>query len=56
MLKPHGKLGKTLVFLAGDAAGLTNPITGAGIAAGVMSGRLAGETIAAYLAGDTDAD
>ena len=55
MLKPHGKLGETLVLLAGDAAGLTNAITGAGIAAGVMSGRLAGETVAAHLAGDTDA-
>jgi len=55
MLKPYGTLGETLVLLAGDAAGLTNPITGAGIAAGVMSGRLAGEAITAHLAGDTDA-
>jgi len=55
MLKASGALGETLVLLAGDAAGLTNPITGAGIAAGVMSGRLAGEAVVAHLAGDTDA-
>jgi len=41
--------------LAGDAAGLTNPITGAGIAAAVMSGRLAGEALVAYLSGESDA-
>jgi flavin-dependent dehydrogenase len=34
------------VLLAGDAAGLANPITGAGIAAAVHSGRLAGEAAA----------
>ncbi len=55
MLKPHGKLGDTLVLLAGDAAGLTNPITGAGINAAVMSGRLAGEAAADWLLGDEDA-
>lgn len=55
MLKPCGVLGGTQVLLAGDAAGLTNPITGAGIAAAVMSGRLAGEALAAYLAGEADA-
>ena len=32
----------TPVLLAGDAAGLTNPVTGAGIPAAVMSGALAG--------------
>ncbi|MGE5638558.1 MAG: NAD(P)/FAD-dependent oxidoreductase, partial [Clostridia bacterium] len=42
-LKPSGRLGETLVLLAGDAAGLANPVTGAGIAAAVHSGRLAGE-------------
>ena len=55
MLKPHGKLGDTLVLLAGDAAGLTNPITGAGINAAVMSGRLAGEAATDWLQGDEDA-
>ena len=52
MLQPSGMLGHTLVLLAGDAAGLTNPVTGAGIAAAVHSGRLAGEAAAAWAAGD----
>ena len=43
MLKTWGRLGETLVLLAGDAAGLANPVSGAGIAAAVHSGRLAGE-------------
>ena len=43
MLKASGTLGETLVLLAGDAAGLANPVSGAGIAAAVHSGRLAGE-------------
>ena len=47
MLKPSGYLGKILVLLAGDAAGLANPVTGAGIAAAVHSGRLAGAAAAA---------
>ncbi len=55
MLKPSGMLGHTLVLLAGDAAGLTNPVTGAGIAAAVHSGRLAGEAAAAWAAGDRGA-
>ena len=46
MLKPWGTLGGTLVLLAGDAAGLANPVSGAGIAAAVHSGRLAGEAAA----------
>ncbi len=41
-LKAIGKLGNTAVFLAGDAAGLTNPVTGAGIASAVQSGTMAG--------------
>jgi len=40
------------VLLAGDAAGLTNPVTGAGIAASVQSGTLAGEAAARWLHGD----
>jgi len=55
MLKADGMLGDSLVLLAGDAAGLTNPITGAGIAAAVMSGRLAGEALVGYLAKEPDA-
>jgi geranylgeranyl reductase family protein len=47
MLRPRGVLGETEVLLAGDAAGLANPVTGAGIAAAVHSGRLAGEAAAA---------
>jgi flavin-dependent dehydrogenase len=34
---------------------LTNPITGAGIASAVLSGRLAGRAAAAHLEGDTTA-
>ncbi|MEE9348017.1 MAG: NAD(P)/FAD-dependent oxidoreductase [Robiginitomaculum sp.] len=55
MIEPVGALGDSVVLLAGDAAGLTNPVTGAGIAAGVMSGRLAGEAIAAHLSGEPEA-
>ena len=43
MLRPWRRLGETLVLLAGDAAGLANPVSGAGIAPAVHSGRLAGE-------------
>ncbi|HET9664916.1 MAG TPA: NAD(P)/FAD-dependent oxidoreductase, partial [Burkholderiales bacterium] len=51
MLKPWGRLGDALVLLAGDAAGLAHPVTGAGIAAAVASGRLAGEMAAEALNG-----
>ena len=43
------------MLLAGDAAGLVNPVTGAGIPAAVISGRMAGEAAAALLAGKPDA-
>ena len=52
MLKPWGVIADAHVLLAGDAAGLTNPVTGAGIAAAVHSGRLAGRAAAAILAGE----
>jgi len=52
MLEAAGTLAHTLVLLAGDAAGLANPVTGAGIAAAVHSGRLAGEAAAAKVGGD----
>jgi geranylgeranyl reductase family protein len=55
MLQPSGMLGDTLVLLAGDAAGLANPVTGAGIAAAVQSGALAGEAAAAAITGDRSA-
>jgi geranylgeranyl reductase family protein len=46
MVGPIGALGAALVLLAGDAAGLANPVTGAGIAAAVQSGTLAGAAAA----------
>jgi flavin-dependent dehydrogenase len=52
MVKPWGRLGDTLVLLAGDAAGLANPVTGAGIASAVHSGTLAGDAAAAFVGGD----
>lgn len=52
MLDPVGALGDVPVLLAGDAAGLANPVSGAGINAAVMSGNLAGEAAAAWLKGD----
>jgi len=55
MLHPVGKLGRVPVLLAGDAAGLTNPVTGAGISAAVTSGGLAGDAAADWLAGDAGA-
>jgi geranylgeranyl reductase family protein len=51
LLDPVGKLGAAQVLLAGDAAGLTNPVTGAGINSAAVSGRLAGEFAAEWLAG-----
>jgi geranylgeranyl reductase family protein len=56
MLKPWGRLGDTLVLLAGDAAGLAHPVTGAGIASAVHSGRLAGEAAAGAAAEDYEAE
>jgi len=50
-LEAFGRLGGVPVLLAGDAAGLTNPITGAGIASAVQSGRLAGQAAAEWFAG-----
>jgi digeranylgeranylglycerophospholipid reductase len=55
MVKPTGMLGATRVLLAGDAAGLANPVTGAGIAAAVHSGTLAGDAAADAVAGEPDA-
>ncbi len=52
MVRPWGRMHDTLVLLAGDAAGLAHPITGAGIAAAVHSGALAGEAAAAFVAGN----
>jgi flavin-dependent dehydrogenase len=56
---PVGGLRERLVvgnaLLVGDAAGLTHPITGAGIAAAVISGEAAGASIARLLDGERDA-
>lgn len=41
------------MLFVGDAAGLTHPITGAGIAAAVISGERAGEAAAEFIAGDS---
>jgi len=46
-MRDHLVVGK--VLFAGDAAGLTHPITGAGIAAAVVSGERAGEAAHALL-------
>lgn len=51
LVDPLARLGETLVLLAGDAAGLANPITGAGINPALISGRLAGAAAAAHVAG-----
>ena len=48
-LRSISHLGGTAVLLAGDAAGLTNPVTGAGIASAVQSGTLAGRAAADFL-------
>lgn len=50
-LEPVGRLSEVTVLLAGDAAGLTHPITGAGIAAAVLSGAWAGRAAADWAAG-----
>lgn len=50
-LHPIGRLGAVPVLLAGDAAGLTNPVTGAGIASAVQSGTLAGRAAVDWLDG-----
>jgi len=55
MLRPVGRLGNVAVFLAGDAAGLANPVTGAGINAAILSGRQAGQYACDLLDGDETA-
>ena len=55
MLNPVGQVGSIQVLLAGDAAGLANPVTGAGINAAVHSGAMAGTAAAAFLAGSATA-
>ncbi|QKT04388.1 NAD(P)/FAD-dependent oxidoreductase [Ectothiorhodospiraceae bacterium 2226] len=52
---PREHLVEGCALFVGDAAGLTHPITGAGIHAAVVSGEAAGRAAAAYLAGDENA-
>lgn len=52
-LRPRLVVGEAL--FAGDAAGFTHPITGAGIAPAVASGERAGRAVAGYLGGDAGA-
>lgn len=55
LLRPVARLGTVQVLLVGDAAGLTNPVTGAGILAAVISGEMAGEAAAAIAGGQENA-
>ena len=55
LIQPIGEIGDTQIILAGDAAGLANPITGAGISVAVASGRLAGEAAISHLQGSREA-
>jgi len=56
---PVGGLRSKLIYnnivFVGDAAGLTHPITGAGISAAVMSGEMAGEALVQWLSDDEEA-
>jgi digeranylgeranylglycerophospholipid reductase len=52
---PRERLHLDRIVFVGDAAGLTHPITGAGIAAAVVSGEQAGTAAAAFLNGDAAA-
>lgn len=54
-LRSIGRLGSVPVMLAGDAAGLTNPVTGAGIASAAQSGTLAGQAAVDWLGGRANA-
>ncbi|HRK17937.1 MAG TPA: NAD(P)/FAD-dependent oxidoreductase, partial [Hyphomicrobiaceae bacterium] len=49
LVGPVGAIGSLPVLLAGDAAGLANPVTGAGINSAVISGVMAGEAAAKSL-------
>ena len=53
--RAEGLIGDRLVLLVGDAAGLTNPVTGAGINSAVISGRMAAEAAVAWTKGNVNA-
>ncbi|MCA1788959.1 MAG: NAD(P)/FAD-dependent oxidoreductase [Thioalkalivibrio sp.] len=52
---PRDRLHAGCIVFVGDAAGLTHPITGAGIAAAVVSGEHAGNAAVAFLNGNAEA-
>ncbi|OGO52559.1 MAG: hypothetical protein A2148_08705 [Chloroflexi bacterium RBG_16_68_14] len=54
MRKPDARLWRGPALLAGDAAGLVDPLSGEGIDAAFVSGRLAAEAIIAFLAGEAE--
>jgi digeranylgeranylglycerophospholipid reductase len=53
-VKDPSRASKSGVFLAGDAAGITDPVSGAGIVPGMESGAVAGEYAARYAAKESD--
>lgn len=55
MVGPTAQVAGVAIFLAGDAAGLTHPITGAGIGPAIISGELAGRAAVAWLGQDPEA-
>jgi flavin-dependent dehydrogenase len=52
---PRPTLARGRLLLAGDAAGLTHPVTGAGIPQALFSGHLAGQAAARLAGGDPNA-
>ncbi|MFH1313360.1 MAG: NAD(P)/FAD-dependent oxidoreductase [Candidatus Eisenbacteria bacterium] len=53
-VKDPSRASKSGVFLAGDAAGITDPVSGAGIVPGMESGAVAGEHAVRYAATGSD--
>jgi geranylgeranyl reductase family protein len=53
MRRPGAPITRGPALLAGDAAGLVDPLSGEGIHAAFTSGRLAADSIARHLAGET---
>jgi flavin-dependent dehydrogenase len=53
-VKDPSRAVKSGIFLAGDAAGITDPVSGAGIVPGMESGALAGKHAALYAASGGD--
>jgi digeranylgeranylglycerophospholipid reductase len=53
-VRDPSRASKSGVFLAGDAAGITDPVSGAGIVPGMESGALAGEYAVKYAANEDE--